>query len=82
MRSGTTGDHYRMVDPMYSTDEGETDLPDTGDFEQDQEPTDRSPRPGNAPAPGQRPSESGSTPSDIPTEANDDPPRRANGPRS
>ena len=57
-----------MADPMYSTDEaGEHEVPEPGDFGVDQEPEDRSPRPGNAPQPGQRPSESGSTPSDIET---------------
>lgn len=64
-----------MTDPMYSTDpDGEEDgnQPEVGDFQKDQEPADRAPTPGNAPAPGQRPSESGSTPSDIPTEADED----------
>ena len=51
-----------MADPMYSTAEGEEDeRPETEDFEDDQDPVDRAPEPGNAPAPGQRPSESGST---------------------
>jgi hypothetical protein len=59
-----------MADPMYSTDaEGEDrDQPEPGDFEDDQQPADRAPESGNAPAPGQRPSESGSPPSDIPTD--------------
>ena len=60
-----------MADPMYSTDgeDGDdTEHPEPGDFEDDQEPAERAPVPGNAPAPGQRPSESGSTPSDIPTD--------------
>jgi hypothetical protein len=57
-----------MADPMYSTDQGaEEEMPEPGDVADDQEPEDRSPRPGNAPVPGQRPSESGSTPSDIET---------------
>jgi hypothetical protein len=69
------GIRQRMTDPMYSTDpDGEEggNQPEAGDFQEDQEPADRSPTPGNAPAPGQRPSESGSTPSDIPTEADED----------
>jgi hypothetical protein len=60
---------------MYSTDpDGEEggNQPEAGDFQEDQEPADRAPTPGNAPAPGQRPSESGSTPPDIPTEADED----------
>jgi len=62
-----------MTEPMYSTDqEGDAAGEPAGDFEDDQEPEDREPRPGNAPAPGQRPSESGATPSDIPTEADED----------
>lgn len=60
------------TEPMYSTDEDATDTGEPGDFKHDQEPADREPRPGNAAAPGQRPSDSGSTPSDIPTEADDD----------
>jgi hypothetical protein len=60
-----------MTEPMYSTDDVD-DTAEAGDFERDQEPADREPRPGNAPAPGQRPSDSGSTPSDIPTAADDD----------
>ena len=52
-----------MTEPMYSTDEdAERELPEPDDFEDDQEATDRSPRPGHTPAPGERPSESGSTP--------------------
>ena len=60
------------TEPMYSTDEEATDTGEPGDFKHDQEPSDREPGPGNAAAPGQRPSDSGSTPSDIPTEADDD----------
>ena len=61
-----------MVDPMYSTDDSVGESSEPGEFERGQEPADREPRPGNAPAPGQRPSESGSTPPDIPTRANED----------
>jgi hypothetical protein len=62
-----------MPEPMYSTDEHGEDADEApGDFADDQEPGDREPKPGNAPAPGQRPSASGSTPSDIPTEADED----------
>ena len=61
-----------MTEPMYSTDEEGTDSGESGDFMRDQEPADRQPRPSNAAAPGQRPSDSGSTPSDIPTEADED----------
>ena len=58
-----------MTEPMYSTDEdADGALPEPGDFEDDQEPADRAPRPGHTPAPGERPSESGSTPSDIETD--------------
>ena len=58
-----------MTEPMYSTDEGDREaLPEAGDFEADQEPEDRAPQPGNTPAPGERPSESGATPSDIETD--------------
>jgi len=57
-----------MADPMYSTDEESDEDDSPGDFENDQEPEDRTPRHGNAPAPGRRPSESGSTPSDLTTE--------------
>ena len=57
-----------VAEPMYSTDEEGLDSGEPGDFERDQGPADREPRPGNAAAPGQRPSESGSTPSDIPTD--------------
>lgn len=58
-----------MAEPMYSTDEApEGELPEPGDFEKDQDPEDRAPRPGHSPAPGERPSESGSTPSDIETD--------------
>ena len=60
------------TEPMYSTDEEATDTGEPGDFKHDQEPADREPRPGNVAAPGQRPSDSGSTPSDIPTEADED----------
>jgi hypothetical protein len=62
-----------VAEPMYSTDEEGTDSGEPGDFTHQQEAAaDREPRPGNAPAPGQRPSDSGSTPSDIPTEAEKD----------
>ena len=61
-----------MTEPMYSTDEEGTESGEPGDFERGQEPADREPRSGNAAAPGQRPSDSGSTPSDIRTEADDD----------
>ena len=61
-----------VADPMYSTDEAGTDSGLPGEFKRDQEAADREPRPGNAAAPGQRPSDSGSTPSDIPTEADED----------
>jgi hypothetical protein len=64
-----------MTEPMYSTGPDGDEAGDqsgAGDFEEDQEPADRTPAAGNAPAPGQRPSESGSTPSDIPTEADED----------
>ena len=61
-----------VAEPMYSTDEGGTDSGEPGDFKRDQEEAaNREPRPGNAAAPGQRPSDSGSTPSDIPTEADE-----------
>ena len=60
------------TEPMYSTNEEATDTSEPGDFKHDQEPADREPRPGNVAAPGQRPSDSGSTPSDIPTEADED----------
>ena len=60
------------TEPMYSTDEEGTDSGEPGDFKRDQEPADREPRPGNAAAPGQRPSDSGSSSSDIPTEADED----------
>jgi hypothetical protein len=61
-----------MTEPMYSTDEVGADSGEPGDFKRDPEPADREPRFGNAAAPGQRPSDSGSTPSDIPTEADED----------
>lgn len=61
-----------VTEPMYSTDEEGTESGKTGDFERNQEPADREPRFGNAAAPGQRPSDSGSTPSDIPTEVDED----------
>jgi hypothetical protein len=61
-----------VAEPMYSTDVEATDSVGPGDFKHDQELADREPRPGNAAAPGQRPSDSGSTPSDIPTEADHD----------
>jgi hypothetical protein len=69
----TSADTEALVtEPMYSTDEEGTESGEPGDFKRDQEPADREPRSGNAAAPGQRPSESGSTPSDIPTEADED----------
>jgi hypothetical protein len=61
-----------IPEPMYSTDEEGTESGEPGDFKRDQEPADRQPRPGNAAAPGQRPSDSGATPSDIRTEADED----------
>ena len=61
-----------MAEPMYSTDEEGTQSGEPGDFKRDQERADREPRPGNAAAPGQRPSDSGSSSSDIPTEADED----------
>jgi hypothetical protein len=61
-----------VTEPMYSTDEEGTESGEPGDFERDQEPADREPKPGNAAAPGQGPSDSGSTPSDIPTAADED----------
>jgi hypothetical protein len=71
--SPPAGTDAPMTEPMYSTDENGADTDEEpGDFKRDQEPADREPRPGNAPAPGQRPSDSGSTPSDIPTEADED----------
>ena len=61
-----------VAEPMYSTDEEGTDSGEPGDFKRDQEEAaNREPRPGNAAAPGQRPSDSGSTPSEIPTEADE-----------
>jgi hypothetical protein len=63
-----------MADPMYSTeaDEDASESGEPGDFGRVQEPADREVKPGNAAAPGQRPSESGSTPSDIQTHADED----------
>jgi hypothetical protein len=61
-----------VAEAMYSTDEEGTDSGEPGNFKRDQEAADREPRTGNAAAPGQRPSHSGSTPSDIPTEADED----------
>jgi hypothetical protein len=61
-----------MTEPMYSSHEEGAESGEPGDFGRDQEPADREPGPGNAAAPGQRPSDSGSTPSDIPTEADED----------
>ena len=62
-----------VAEPMYSTDEEGTGSGEPGDFKRDQEAAaNREPRPGNAAAPGQRPSDSGSTPSDIPTQADED----------
>lgn len=66
------GTDSHMTEPMYSTDNEGRDVGEPGSSRQDPEPADREPKPGNAPAPGQRPSESGSTPSDIPTEAGAD----------
>ena len=61
-----------MVEPMYSTNDEVAEDGEPGDFEREKEHADREPRRGSAAAPGQRPSESGSTPSDIPTEAAED----------
>ena len=62
-----------VAEPMYTTDEEATESSEPGAFKRDQEAAaGREPRPGNAPAPGQRPSDSGSTPSHIPTEADED----------
>jgi hypothetical protein len=61
-----------VAEAMYSTDEDGADSGEPSDFKRDQEAADREPRTGNAAAPGQRPSNSGSTPSDIPTEADGD----------
>ena len=61
-----------MADPMYSTEEDVGEGGEPGEFEHQQESADREPKPGNAPAPGQRPSASGSTPPDIPTRADKD----------
>jgi len=62
-----------VAEPMYSTNEEGTDSGKPGDFTRQQEAAaDREPRPGNAAAPGRRQSDSGSTPSDIPTEADED----------
>ena len=60
------------TEPMYSTGEEATNTGEPGDFKYEQEPADREPRTGNVAAPGQRPSDSGSTPSDIPTETDED----------
>ena len=57
---------------MYSTEEEADSDEEPGDFKRDQEPPDMEPRPGNAAAPGKRPSDSGSTPSDVATEADED----------
>ena len=71
--SPSTSTDALVVEPMYSTDDEATESSEPGAFKRDQEAAaDREPRLGNAPAPGQRPSESGSTPSDIPTEADED----------
>jgi hypothetical protein len=63
-----------MVDPMYTTeaDDDASESGEPGDFERGQEPGDREPTFGNSAAPGQRPSESSSTPSDIETHADED----------
>jgi hypothetical protein len=63
-----------MVDPMYSTeaDDDASEGGEPGEFERGQETADREPKFGNSAAPGQRPSESGSTPSDIETNADED----------
>jgi len=71
--SPLSGTDALVAEPMYSTDEGGTDPGEPGDLTRDQEAAaDREPRPSNAAAPGQRPSDSGSTPSDIPTDADED----------
>jgi hypothetical protein len=71
--SPPSGTDALVAEPMYSTDEERTGPGEPGDFKRDQEAAaDREPRPGNAAAPGQRPSDSGSTPSDIPTDADED----------
>jgi hypothetical protein len=68
----SSGDRHAVTQPMYSTDEDGTKSADEpGDSKHAQEPADREPKPGNATAPGQRPSASGATPSDIPTEADE-----------
>jgi hypothetical protein len=69
MRRGT---EITMADPMYSTDDNASESDEQGDFKRGQKPVDREPRSGNAAAPGQRPSESGSTPSDLETNADED----------
>lgn len=61
------------TEPMYSTNEEGTESgEESGSFKRAQEPADREPRPGNAAAPGQRPSGSDSTPSDIRADADED----------
>jgi len=71
--SPPAGKDALVAEPMYSTDEEGTDSGKPGDFTRQQEAApDIEPRPGNAAVPGQRPSDSGSTPSDIPTEADED----------
>jgi len=65
------GERRNVTDSGYTTDRDEQP-PEPGDFENDQDPEDRAPTPGNAPAPGQRPSDSGSTPSDLETTGDDD----------
>ena len=71
--SPSTSTDALVTEPMYSTDDEATESSEPGAFKRDQEAAaDREPRLGNAPAPGQRPSDSGSTPSDIPTEADED----------
>jgi len=61
-----------VAEAMYSTDSAGSNSGERADFKRDEEAADREPRPGNTAAPGQRPSDSGSTPSDIPTEADED----------
>jgi hypothetical protein len=73
-RQRATGKLQQMVDPMYSTeaDDDASKSGEAGGFERGNEFADRELKPGNAAAPGQRRSESGSTPSDIETHADED----------
>ena len=73
-RPHAAGNMGHMVDPMYTTeaDDDASESGEPGDFERGQEPGDREPTFGNSAAPGQRPSESSSTPSDIETHADED----------